>query len=312
MGNDSEKEVDDALREQHRLLQTLIDSIPTPVYYKDERGVYLGCNAEFEKFIGRPSSEIIGKTVYDVASKAFADKNDSSDRNLLKKGGKIVFESAVKGADGTPREVLFHKTVLTRSDGSPSGLVGSMLDITLHKKAEEQLRHMANLDGLTGIPNRNLGKDRLAVAIAQARRNQSKMGVLYVDLDGFKEVNDRLGKDAGDQLLRQVAQRLVKAVRESDTVARFAGDEFTVIITDVKEPESLKKVAENVLQSLKAPIIAGGQEIQIGASIGIALWPNDGGDVNSLVGAADTAMYQVKMNGKGTYRFAAPPAQAAE
>jgi PAS domain S-box-containing protein len=169
--NSNDKVAEDALRDQQTLLQTMIDAVPVPIYFKDPDGVYLSCNKAFAKFTGLPIDEVVGKTVYDVTSAAFADKNDSSDKNLLKKGGTIVFEAAVKAPDGSLRDIVFHKAVHTRSDGTTTGIAGSMLDVTDRKETQKLLRHMANHDSLTGVPNRNLGKDRLITALARAKRN---------------------------------------------------------------------------------------------------------------------------------------------
>lgn len=302
------------LADQKLFAQTLIDAVPTPIYVKDTNGVYIACNAEFAKFVGRPIAEVIGKTVFDVLPMAFADKNDSSDRNIMRKGGTIVFESAVKYPDGSMREVTFHKAVFSKSDGTTAGVIATMVDITLRKKAEQQLRVMANSDPLTEIPNRNLGRDRLIGALARSRRTKMMSALMFVDLDGFKEVNDTHGHEVGDHVLKEVARRMVHAVRETDTVSRFGGDEFTILATDIKEKESVCKIAENVLEALNQPITVGDKTLNIGASIGIALYPEDGQDPESLIRTADTAMYAVKVKGKGTYKFAteSPDKKAAQ
>lgn len=299
------------LADQKLFLQTVIDSVPTPIYCKDIDGVYICCNTEFAKFIGRPVEEIVGKTVFDVSPLAFADKNDSSDRNIMRKGGTIVFESAVKYPDGSLHEVTFHKAVFSKTDGTTAGVIATMVDVTLRKQAEQQLRVMANSDPLTEIPNRNLGRDRLIGALARSRRTKMTSALLFVDLDGFKEVNDTHGHETGDSVLKEVARRLVRSVRETDTVSRFGGDEFTILVTDIKEKASIRKIVETVREALVPPIVVGEKALSIGASIGIAVYPDDGQDPESLIRAADTAMYAVKTKGKGTYKFATEPVDEA-
>ncbi len=185
----------------------------------------------------------------------------------------------------------------------PAHFVGVFADISRLKESEAQLNHLAHHDTLTGLPNRLLFNDRLEHALIRARREQSVLAVMFLDLDHFKTVNDTFGHPAGDVLLRQVAGRLSDCVREDDTIARLSGDEFIIILEEVERPEGPGHVAEKLLEALKRPVELEGTEIYISASIGISLYPNDGDDVTSLVRNADVAMYKAKEQGRHTYRF---------
>ncbi len=176
--------------------------------------------------------------------------------------------------------------------------------VAAERELLERTRHMASHDGLTGLPNRALSMDRLSVALASARRNGAMVALLFVDLDGFKAVNDTFGHEAGDIVLKEVARRLSSCVRETDTVARFGGDEFLIVLTEVKEKAAVTRVARKVILALSRPIPLDGEEATLGASIGIAVYPDHAKTPETLVKRADGAMYAVKGTGKNDYRFA--------
>jgi len=167
---------------------------------------------------------------------------------------------------------------------------------------EKQLKHMAHHDNLTGLPNRFLFFDRLVQTLAQARRRKESFSVMFMDLDRFKDINDMLGHEMGDSLLKEVAIRLLGCVREADTVARMGGDEFTIILTNTQALASIEKVAEKVLDALTQPFTLSGEERCIGVSIGISVYPSDSESSDVIVRNADTAMYQAKKKGN-TFRF---------
>jgi diguanylate cyclase (GGDEF)-like protein/PAS domain S-box-containing protein len=169
--------------------------------------------------------------------------------------------------------------------------------------SEARLAFLAQFDGLTGLPNRALLRDRFSQLIVQARRHESALGLLFIDLDDFKMVNDTLGHAGGDELLKEVAGRLLAAVRPGDTVARIAGDEFAVILGDLARAEDAALVAQKVIDRLSGPLSIGGQEAFVTASIGIAAFPADGNDAESLLAAADAAMYRAKQAGRNGYQF---------
>ena len=171
-----------------------------------------------------------------------------------------------------------------------------------HGAMASRLTHQAHHDALTGLPNRVLLEDRLTQSLAQARRNQQQVALLFVDLDGFKGVNDTLGHAAGDTLLKQVAARLAWGVRASDTLARMGGDEFAVVLHDVRDTPSAMRVAEKLLEALSEPFALEGRELRISASIGLAFFPEDGADADTLLRHADVAMYRAKASGRNTCR----------
>ncbi len=175
------------------------------------------------------------------------------------------------------------------------------------KRLELQVSRLAHYDGLTSVPNRRLLQDRLGHALARARREGGMLALLFLDLDNFKQVNDSLGHSAGDVLLKAVAQRLVGSVRQSDTVARLGGDEFAVVIPEVRKPEDAARFARKVLDLLAEPFIVEGRELFASASIGVSLYPADGGTEEALLRAADTAMYAAKQAGRNRYRLCSVP-----
>lgn len=163
---------------------------------------------------------------------------------------------------------------------------------------------MASHDELTGLPTLRLGKDRLSGAITLARRNKLHTALLFLDLDGFKNINDSFGHKAGDQVLIEVAERLALSVREMDSIARIGGDEFIVVLTQIKMQEDAVKIAEKIIKTLTQPIVFDGQNMNIGTSIGISIYPEHGETAEELIKQADGAMYAVKRGGKNNYAFA--------
>ncbi|CDK98292.1 putative diguanylate cyclase with PAS/PAC sensor [Magnetospirillum gryphiswaldense MSR-1 v2] len=188
--------------------------------------------------------------------------------------------------------------------GVVSHYIAIFSDITHRKEDEERVWRQANFDALTGLPNRALFVDRLSQAIRQSKRDGKKFALFFIDLDGFKQVNDSLGHAAGDLLLQQTAQRLVDCVRSSDTVARLAGDEFTCIVQGVHDSTDTSMVARKILERLAAPFDLDGKPAHVQGSVGIALYPDDGADGAELLKMADEAMYRVKRRGKNSFEFA--------
>lgn len=176
-------------------------------------------------------------------------------------------------------------------------------EISERKKVEEKLLHLASHDGLTGLPNRGLLGDRVTRAIANANRHKNQLALMFVDLDGFKAVNDTLGHEAGDEVLISVTALLLEDTRDSDTVARIGGDEFVIMLTDITDKSGIEQVAKKVVERLVRPIDFKGQVAQIGASIGIAVYPGDADDQEALLRCADQAMYEVKSAGKNNFMF---------
>lgn len=177
-------------------------------------------------------------------------------------------------------------------------------EVSERRRAEEMLRHVATHDGLTDLPNRSLMMDRLDNAIARAKRNKTKCAVMFLDLDGFKPINDTLGHDNGDLVLREAAMRLTDCIRDADTAARFGGDEFVLVLSDLNTAEDSIAVANKVLRALSEPFDLSGHAAHVGASIGIAFYPDHGLNAETILKHADNAMYDVKSDGKNNYAFA--------
>ena len=212
--------------------------------------------------------------------------------------------------DGTVIEVR-------RNPVASGGFVTTYTDVSdrmaadkARERAEEELRRLANHDALTGLPSLRLGTDRLARALAGARRHDIMAALMFVDLDGFKSVNDTMGHEAGDRVLKVVAGRLLAAVRETDTVARYGGDEFIIVLTDVGNRDAAARVAEKVIESVARSISHDGNLVSVGASVGIALYPDHGESPGELLKRADEAMYAVKRHGKNGFRFAEYPPES--
>jgi diguanylate cyclase (GGDEF)-like protein/PAS domain S-box-containing protein len=194
--------------------------------------------------------------------------------------------------------------VIHDEQGEPINFIGVSTDISVIKEAEEKLNHLAYFDPLTGLPNRMLFSDRLEHQIACAKRNGSCFAIMFIDLDRFKHVNDSLGHVTGDTLLVQVADRLGACVRTSDTLCRIGGDEFTVILQDLAREDNAGMIASQVVHRLAQRFEVNGSDVYIGASVGIAVFPRDGTDTDSLLRKADAAMYMAKEAGRGMYRYA--------
>ena len=214
-------------------------------------------------------------------------------------------EARMRHKNGSWIWVLDRGKVATwTDDGKPLVMSGTHQDITKRKLAEEKIHHMATHDVLTNLPSLRLAEDRLSSALGMSRRHKNLTAVMFIDLDGFKAINDTLGHDAGDYVLKQVAQRLLSCVRETDTVARVGGDEFLLIATGLHTPENASQIAEKVVHLLSQPVLFNMRQAAIGASIGIALYPEHGKNADQLIKQADEAMYRIKNAGRNGFSFA--------
>src|SRR5260221_6014250 len=216
-------------------------------------------------------------------------------------GNKTTAVNATR--NGRPSHCEWYNTPLADSTGQVIGFASLVQDITERLNTERTIHYMAHHDALPGLPNRLLMQDRLNQAIMAARRKQRHVAVLFLDLDRFKIVNDTLGHDTGDFILKDIARRLSSCIREGDTVSRDGGDEFVLILPDLETPEHARVVADKILVELARPVEIGGHEIHVTPSIGISHYPNDATDVHQLLKHADNAMYQAKDAGRNTIRF---------
>lgn len=211
--------------------------------------------------------------------------------------------------DGT-YAFVHNRGAVIRDAGKPIRFMGALVDMTALKRTEERLTYLAQNDPLTGLANRNLFYDHLQLAMSRASRHDQMMALFYLDLDRFKEVNDALGHDAGDRVLKEVAQRLRECLRETDLISRLGGDEFTVILEDVTDVGAAAAVAEKIIQSLAAPIGLGKRDVYVSTSIGISIYPHDATLIEDLVKEADSAMYYAKRQGRNNFQFYAPSLNA--
>lgn len=281
------------------LLQSVINAIPAPVFFKDASGIYLGCNRAFEAFVGKRRDELIGRGVFELWEHSLAQRYFDADDALITSGGTQVYEAQVEYADGSLHDVLFHKSVFHAKAENIRGLVGVMLDITERKRAEHKLEKLATTDALTALHNRHYLYEALDAACRRAKRNGSYLAVLFLDLDGFKAINDAHGHAMGDQLLIEVAGALRESVRETDLIARLGGDEFVILIENQGASGSSERIAQKIIDRLGQPFQIQGEHLTIGTSIGIARYPRNGSDSQSLIKNADVALYEAKARGKG-------------
>jgi len=235
------------------------------------------------------------------------EADDSSSPFLVEFGVRSGIVAPLFGTQGTFGMLSAHALQPRRFRGDDLSFLQSVANILAvaieRKSAEERLAYLAQFDVLTGLPNRHLFHDRLTQAIVQARRSERPMGVLFIDLDRFKLVNDTLGHSAGDKLLKEAAARLAQCVRSGDTVGRFGGDEFGAILSDLAKPGDASIVAQKVIDALARPFHLEEHETYVSGSVGIALFPADGGEADALIGNADVAMYRAKEQGRNTYQY---------
>lgn len=298
-----------AVKDQLQFISRLIDTIPNPVFYKDEAGRYIGCNIAFEQFIGKQREQLVGMSVFDMSPPDLAERYHAADQKLFDARGTQVYEAQVQYADGVRRDVMFYKATFDKADGSLGGLVGLILDISERKRMEQAIWREANYDALTGLPNLRLLRDRLAEELERSRRKSSILALLFIDLDRFKEVNDTLGHHVGDQLLIQAAERINAVVRSGDTVSRQGGDEFVVILPEISDAQSAGLIASKIIRLLGLPFLLGSNQVYVAASIGIALCPDDSTQLETLVSFADQAMYAAKASGRNCFSYFTPSLQ---
>jgi len=264
-------------------------------------GLFLEANDKYEKYFGWTREDLIGKTTVEVGLWSDLASRDAWLDELKRKGTALDFESQWRCKSGELRHVSLSAELID-VDNEPL-VLAFIQDITERKENEARIDFLAHHDPLTGLPNRVLFRDRFELAIAWSGRSGNKVGLMYLDLDHFKTVNDSLGHPVGDQLLQQVAQRLRQCVRDTDTISRQGGDEFLIALTDVADLDAVGHVASKVVHALSAPFEIGGHALAATLSMGVAVWPDDGQDFNALLQRADTAMYQAKAAGRNTYRF---------
>ena len=283
-----------------KMLKQAIDCLPIGMTLSDVNGTIIYSNPAEAKIHGYDVEELIGMTVGTFAD---AKRRRPVSAETLKDFEAWKRESVNINKTGEEFPVLLNSVAVKNDADRYLGVVTTCEDLTEKKETEERLYKFAFLDHLTGIPNRTLFLDRLRLAMARARREQSKICLAFLDLDNFKDVNDTLGHDFGDKLLKKVSERLAARVRSSDTLARLGGDEFVMIIHMTDGQLQLNAVGQRILSHFSQPFEIEGKQIYTSASVGIALFPEDGMDEDTLIKCADTAMYHAKGEGKAGFRF---------
>ena len=289
------------------LFQAILDNAPIGIWMVDVRGKVQFVNRGFCDSTGITEAQFLAAGHYaDVMPASVAASCLRSDRECLAQDSPHLSSEWLPFVDGREHLLEITKVRLHHDDGSIRGIIGLAADITERSEHEQQLKHMAHYDALTGVPNRVLLGDRLAQALARTKRDRGLMAVCHLDLDGFKPVNDRFGHGAGDKLLVEITRRIKEAVREDDTVARLGGDEFVVLLVGLQVPEECVGSLQRLLESIKQPIALNDTVLSISASIGVALYPDDEEDAETLLRHADQAMYVAKAAGKNRYHLFDP------
>jgi len=284
-------------------LNSVIDNVDNLIFYKDINFVYMGCNHAFEKFMGHTREELVGSSDFDFFSKEIAEHFRILDKKTIAENKRVVNAQWVVYPDG--KDVYLHTTTTPFYDdkGGVIGLVGNAVDITREKNLSSQLEYEAHHDALTGLPNRILFYDRLSQAIEKAKRNNSKFALLFIDLDHFKEINDLQGHVFGDSVLKIVASKLKKTIRNEDTTARLGGDEFIVLLEGITKAQSISSVANKIIDILAEPMSMNDENFYVTSSIGISIYPDDSKSAQSLLEYADLAMYKAKSKGRNNYQY---------
>jgi diguanylate cyclase (GGDEF)-like protein/PAS domain S-box-containing protein len=320
--------LEEELKQSKEFLHSVIDTIPDPIYVKNKQHRWVVLNEAYSEFLGYPTAALIDRSEYDFFAPADADRLHQEDELVFQSGEDRENEEKFTDATGSTRFIATKRS-LHRDAAGNVFLVGVIRDITERKQMEEELkrtaaeltrsneelqrsqsrlRHQAYHDDLTGLPNRVLFHERLDQAIQWADTSEEIVALLYIDLDGFKEVNDNQGHAVGNLLLQAVAKRLVRCLRSSDTVARLGGDEFTAILPGIREAANAERVAQKIQATISEPFELEGHKIQVTPSIGISIYPLHSRDRETLIDQADDSMYAAKKQGKNCYKLAQPSA----
>ena len=294
------KEAELRERASQKLLRSVTDNLPALVCYIDAEERFQFNNQPYEKWFGKPLAQITGQRVADLMSPSdFAIHQPYYTQARNGTMAEFEFEATQDGG-----QHFYHTTYLPQFDEQQqlNGVCGMINDITTLKRVEQQLRILARHDTLTGLPNRNQFDDKLADAMARSRRSGTPMALMFLDIDHFKSINDTLGHHGGDAVLREFAQRLIKAVRATDTVARLAGDEFVIILEGLHVAEECATVAKKIIAAMTRAFDVLGYARRVTTSVGIAIDRGDIADGEALLRRADDALYDAKAAGRNTFR----------
>lgn len=298
------KRLEAALEKSEERYRTVLDEVQDAYFEVDLAGNFTFVNDSCCRHLGYSREELMGMSYRVFIAKEDVEAVYRAFNQVYRTGEpNRGFGYKVIRKDGSIGYAEISVSLLRDEEGRAIGFRGIGRDVTERKQLEQKLADMAMHDPLTGLPNRILLNDRITVGIAQAMRNNSKLAVMMLDLDRFKNINDEFGHSVGDRLLKAAGERLVGIVRKSDTVARVGGDEFVVMISQISRVENAVKVAQKILDSFLKPFLINGHKLYITTSIGIAVYPEDGEDVETLLKHADAAMYWAKEQGRATYEL---------
>lgn len=300
----SERSRKEELRDSTERLAQVIDTVPAMVSATDRHGRILFINAFHAAIAGISSQEAVGRDVEEVCGASHGKRSKSLDRKVIARETALPsFEEEIVDFSGRKRIFLTTKIPLRDRSNVIVGVLTAALDITERKIAENHLFHMANHDALTGLANRPYLSDHIRLEIARTRRGDRSFALHIIDLDGFKKINDALGHSVGDMFLVEIANRLRKLARNSDMVARLGGDEFAILQTHVTRNTNVSDFAKRILEAVNAPWSYANKSVGCNASVGIAVHPTDGADVEDLLRNGDHAMYRAKQESGNGYRF---------
>ena len=295
------KQAEETLRSTDEKYRSLVENINDVFYTLDNQGNITYVSPVVERFTRYKVGDLIGKPfipliypddlpgLLDSLNRLVSGELEPWEFRILDKDGRIIFVR-------TSSRPLY-------KDGEIMGITALMTDITERKQMQQKLEEMATHDFLTGLPNRALLTDRFSMAAALARRNKARLAVMSLDLDKFKIINDTLGHEAGDQVLKTVSMRLTAIIRSSDTIARIGGDEFILVMLETKRTEDATAIAQKILDSFAEPLLIDGHPLNMSTSIGIALYPEDAEDMETLIKKSDAAMYYSKGHGRNRFKF---------
>jgi len=302
MNIDPQKQAEINARQSEERFRAIIDTIPDAYYEVDLAGNTTMFNEAYLKLYEYSMEEMQGKNYREYVDKEHAEIAYWVFHQVFKTGQstkKMEWEIIAKS--GEKKQVELSVSLIRDANGKPAGFRGIISDITDRRKAEETIRHQAFHDPLTGLANRILFYDRTHMAFNSAKRNGKMVAVIILDLDNFKEINDNKGHRVGDEVLKSISERLSKMVRASDTVARYGGDEFTLIIPSLSSEENALIVAQKIVKAFNKPFHLDTGDITVTASIGVAIYPLHGRDIDTLMSKADNAMYRAKAMGRNRY-----------
>jgi diguanylate cyclase (GGDEF)-like protein/PAS domain S-box-containing protein len=296
------KQAEEQIQRERAFFDQLVETAPESIVITDTQGKVMRVNAEFLRMFGYRVDEVVGQDIDDLVAPPAREEEARGISESTGHGKTVLLETMRRRKDGTLIDVsIITAPVLIA--GKQEALFAIYRDIAERKQIEQKLEEMATHDFLTGLPNRVLLLDRFTIAVALARRNKARLAIMSLDLDKFKSINDTLGHDAGDRVLKAIGMRLTRIVRASDTFARVGGDEFISVMMETDHMEGATAMAKKILGSFTEPLSIGGHQLHLSTSIGIAIYPEDAEDLETLTKKSDAAMYYSKDHGRNQFKF---------